>query len=128
MKAALLIAVGAILAVGPATASRESRDAKMLTRELAGRTAGIAERCVANTRLGQATIYGETLLYRDGKTVWLNKVERCPGLFRDPILVFDIFGGQLCENDLVRTIDRGGLGIPGPACQLGKFTPYRKPA
>lgn len=127
MKAALPIVIGAILAVGPATANRESKDAKNLTRELAGRTAGEAQRCVSTSRVGQATLYGETLLYSEGRTVWVNKVERCPALLRDPILVFDMFGGQMCENDLVRTIDRGVPGIPGPACQLGKFVPYRKP-
>lgn len=127
MKVVSLAVLAAILTIGPAAASREDRDTRLLRKEIAGRSPGPPERCMSNARLGQATLYGDTIVYRDGATVWLNRLTDCPGVSRDPILVFDIFGGQLCENDIVRTVNRGAIGIPGPVCPLGKFTPYRKP-
>lgn len=126
MRITPIALIAALLAVGPAVAARKDSDADKLARELAGRTAGPAQNCVSTSRLGSATIYGDALLFRDGATVWVNKIEHCPGLSRDPILVNEVFGGQSCENDLMRTIDRGAA-IPGPVCRLGKFTPYRKP-
>ena len=127
MKIAALALITATLAIGPVSAARKDSDATKLARELAGRTAGPAQTCVSTSRLGTATIYGDTLLYRDGATLWTNTIAQCPGLSRDPILINEVFGGQSCENDLMRTVDRGAGAIPGPTCRLGKFTPYRKP-
>ena len=41
------------------------------------------------------------------------------------ILVTRIFGSQLCDNDVVRLLDRGSRMESG-AVFLGEFVPYRK--
>ena len=46
-------------------------------------------------------------------------------LRRDDIIVIDRFGGQLCHNDVVRTVDRNGGYFTGVVF-LEKFVPYRK--
>lgn len=129
MKPAPLFLLGAALALGPAVAARhDDRDARELSKALAGRVAGPAERCVSSRQLGSPQIVGQTLLYRDGRTVWRSDIASCPVLDRDPILIIELFGGdQLCASDRFRTADRGGIGIPGPSCNFGPFVPYRKP-
>lgn len=129
MRIAPLILLAATLAIGPAVAAREdagSRDAPELARVLEGRTAGPAERCLPTNRNDSAAIRGDTLVWDSGRTIWVNRIADCPALRRDPILVFEVFGAQLCEREFFRTVDRGA-SIPGPSCQLGKFVPYRKP-
>lgn len=124
---ALVLAVAACAPVGDRNETRDAHDADLLTKMLAGRTAGEAKRCLTSAQLEPATIVGRNLVYRDGRTTWVSAVPDCPNLAGDPILVLDIFGSQLCENDQFRTIARGGVAIPGPSCRFGKFIPYRVP-
>ena len=42
------------------------------------------------------------------------------------VLVTEPTGSQYCRGDIVRTFDRSSR-IPGPACILGDFVPYRRP-
>lgn len=133
MRASPLILIAALLAVGPAVAARdrasrrEARDASDLAKALAGRSAEAAQRCLPASRTDGPMIIGQTLLFRDGRTIWRSDIAHCPALSRDPILVTEVFGGQTCTKDLFRTIERGGGGITGPICQFGPFVPYRKP-
>jgi hypothetical protein len=43
------------------------------------------------------------------------------------IVIIDLYGSQMCENDRFRTVSPG-TSIPGAFCRLGKFTPYDLPA
>lgn len=99
-----------------------------LADTLAGRVAGAPQRCVSVTALGGPQIVGQTLVYRDGPRLWVNTpADGCPSLRGDPITIVEVQGGQVCRNDLFRTVDRGGIGIPGPYCRFGPFIPYTKP-
>ena len=61
------------------------------------------------------------------RRLWRNDLpDRCPGLDRDPLLVVEQFGSQLCEHDRIRLIERGSH-IPGPYCRLGRFSAWDKP-
>lgn len=95
--------------------------------ELAGRTAGAAQRCVPNEPGRSLRIVDErTLLYGSGETVWLNRpISECVGADRMDTLVIEPSGSQYCRGDRVRVIDSAG-GIPGPICALGDFVPYRR--
>lgn len=118
---ALLVAV----ALGGLTGS----DSKDLDRALAGRIAGRPAKCLTNSRIDTPQVFSDrVLLYRDGSRLWRNDLpDACPGLDDDAIVVTEIYGGQLCRNDQFYTIERGGIGIPGPRCRLGAFTPWDKP-
>lgn len=114
------------LAMGMATTS----DTRELDAALKDRTPGTPENCLrgfgTQTRSPQI-IDNHTLLYRDGSAIWRNDLPAaCPGLEPAAILVTEVQGGQLCRNDMVYTLQRGGIGIPGARCRLGLFTPYRK--
>ena len=130
MKRAIVFPLlASMLAIGPAAIAREdavTRDARNLERELSSRVAGPAERCLPANRNDSAVIRGDALVWNAGKTMWVNRIANCPALNRDPVLVFEMWGSQLCEREFFRTVDRGS-SIRGPSCQLGKFVPYRKP-
>ncbi len=98
-----------------------------LSRELAGRTAGEAEECVPGSSAGSLVARdSQTLVYRDGDTLWVNRLEAaCPGLRPTSTLIVDLHGSQYCRGDRFRTVEPGG-SIPGPTCLLGRFTPWRR--
>jgi hypothetical protein len=116
----------AALALGAATTS----DTRDLDAALKDRTPGTPENCLrgfsSQTQSAQI-INDHILLYRDGRRIWRNDLPAaCPGLEPDAVLVTEVRSGQLCRNDQIYTLRRGGIGIPGPRCRLGMFTPWSK--
>ncbi|MFX8110421.1 hypothetical protein ABTK99_19145, partial [Acinetobacter baumannii] len=103
MRAVLL--AGAALALAGA-ASGDSRSP--LDRALAGRVAGAPVRCIDNpTNQGPEVIDSRTIIYRDVSRLWVNHLpEACPSLSDNAILIVNVYGGQLCENDRFRTVER----------------------
>lgn len=124
-RAALLAALagGFLLA-----ADQPTREQQALARDLDGRTAGKTETCVAtNTGTALQIIDSQTLSYRDGRTLWVNKLRApCPGLRPLDTLVVETQGSSYCRGDRFRTIAQGS-SIPTAFCFLGDFTPWRKP-
>jgi hypothetical protein len=121
----LLILLGGCAASGTQSESREQRD---LTEELAGRTAGRPERCIpANQGQALRIVDRRTLVYRQGSTIWVNRLDApCSGLRPLSTLIVDVHGSQYCSGDRVRGLEPGS-GIAGPSCPLRDFVPYRKP-
>lgn len=119
--------VAALVLAGCAThAGRDDGDADAMAAALAGRTAGAAQRCISPSDLGGPQIIGDTLLYREGRRLWVSRpVDGCPSLRGDVIPIVEMQGGQLCANDRFRTIQRGS-NIPGPYCRFGPFVPWVK--
>ncbi|RJF94239.1 hypothetical protein D3876_04500 [Sphingomonas cavernae] len=117
------------LAAG-ATVSQASSDKgeQRLAKALKGRVAGEPVNCVsASTIGGPQIIDSRTILYRQGARVWRNDLaDNCPFLRQDRILVVELYGSNLCRNDMFSVIDRGGLSIPIGKCRFGQFTPYTK--
>ena len=95
--------------------------------EIAGRIAGPAQRCVTLTQSeGLHAANRSTLAVRTGKTVWINQMqEGCSGFGQWDVLVTEPIGSYHCRGDLVRSFDRYSR-IPGPACVLGDWAPYRR--
>lgn len=95
--------------------------------ELAGRTAGVPQRCVPIRQNDSLRIADSGIvLYGSGRTLWLNRLgSDCPGMTRMDVLVVEPTGSQYCRGDLVRTVDPVSR-IPGPACRLGDFVPYTR--
>jgi len=95
--------------------------------ELAGRTAGLPQNCVTTTQLDvlrPSENAPHVMLYGSGRTIWANNLGSCRFGY-DDILVMQLYGSQLCRGDIVRSLDRLSR-IPGPACVLGDFVPYRR--
>lgn len=101
-----------------------------LKEALAGYTAGKPVDCIPSYRsVGLQIIDDETLLYRDGKTIYLQKtMGRCHGIANSGYtLVTKQYGSsQFCRGDINQTVDLR-TGMNGGACVFGDFVPYTKP-
>jgi hypothetical protein len=109
------------------TADTETREQRALDEELAGRTAGEARACVA-IRQGEPLhiVDQRTLSYRDGHTVWVNRLDHdCGSLRPMNTLIIEANASQYCRGDKVRGVESSS-SIPGPVCILRDFVPYRK--
>ena len=119
--AILLALLGSCAAPPPNTAPRQAT-------ELAGRTAGVPQRCVraenaSNLRVSEGDRH--ILVYGSGRTIWANHLGNC-GFGVNDILVLEPTGSQYCRGDLARSVDRY-TKIPGPTCPLNDFVPYTRP-
>jgi len=94
---------------------------------IAGRVAGQPQHCVLTDQgTGLTPVNRNTVVYRSGKTVWVNQMQgTCGGFGQWDIMVTEPLGTQYCAGDLVRSIDAHSR-IPGPTCRLGEFVPYTK--
>ncbi len=135
MKAAIPIFLTALLAGcagGPEPEARLSAKQQAdLDKVLAGKVAGEPVSCVSAVGAGAnlRAVSDELLVYRVSRSlVYTNRLSgSCPGLSRGDTLVLNLHGSQYCRGDIARTVDLPS-GIPGGACALGDFVPYRAPS
>jgi len=100
-----------------------------LARELAGRVAGPAQSCVPVSVSGHALQVAarRAIVYRQGGAIWVNRLSGdCPGFHPSDTLVVELYGARYCRGDRVHARSPGS-NIPGPACLLSEFVPYRRP-
>jgi hypothetical protein len=123
---ALSVATLASLSAGSCAPSSPASNAGPLP-ELAGRTAGAPQRCISFQQTeGLRIADAQTVIYGSGRTIWVNRLaSACPGMNPMAILIVEPMGTEYCRGDRVRTIDPVSR-IPGPACILGDFIPYRR--
>ena len=122
------------LAALPASAEDHAGDApemtkgeKKLAKMLEGREAGEGKRCIRTSpSRGLTIINGTAIVYKQGKTVWVNRTLHPSSLDDDDFLVIRKFGssGQLCRYDNITTRDRFNLFFTG-VIMLEDFIPYR---
>lgn len=126
-KIALAVLAAATLLTGATAQAGERRSPEeRLARMLEGREAGQPVNCLShwNTRDMQV-IDGTAIVFRAGSTLWVNRPENAEDLDDDDVMVTRTFGSQLCDLDIVRTLDRSGL-FPNGFINLGEFVPYRR--
>jgi hypothetical protein len=119
--------LAAVLLLG-ACAAPQPTEAPVPPRELAGRVAGPAQKCVliqANESLRVSDTNRHVLLYGSGKTIFANQLAPACGYGRDDVLITEPSGSYYCRGDLVRSMDRLSH-IPGPSCAIGEFVPYTR--
>jgi hypothetical protein len=119
--------LAAVLLLG-ACAAPQPTEAPGPPRELAGRVAGPAQKCVliqANESLRVSDTNRHLLLYGSGKTIFANQLAPACGYGRDDVLITEPSGSYYCRGDLVRSMDRLSH-IPGPSCAIGEFVPYTR--
>lgn len=96
-------------------------------RMLAGKSAGRPATCLPLLRSNDMVVIDDdTILYRDGRTTYVNKpLGGCNLLGRGSYaLVTRIFGSQLCRGDIANVVDTR-TGVTVGSCALGDFVPYR---
>jgi len=120
----LLIGLGATLVAGAAVA-RDDDAQRELAKALAGHVPGKTSECIdPKFASGPQVIGHDTLLYRQGGTIWkANVIGPCPALDDDVTVIVDMYGGQLCRNDKFRVLEPNAT-IPSAYCRLGSFQQY----
>ena len=113
--------------VSAQSAEREAREQAQLDAVLEGYQPGEPRSCVNSRDLRGPTAYGErTLVFREGRTIWVNETSGgCDDAGRDALITRQ-FGPQLCRGEIARTADLVS-GFQSGSCSLGDFVPYRKP-
>lgn len=120
----------ASVAAAPVAAEAVStKGEEKLAKLLEGRVAGEPTDCINTLRGGGSLqiIDKTAIVYRQGKTVWVNRTARPETLDDDDYLVIRHFGSgsRLCRLDNVTTRDRTGNFFSG-AVFLEDFVPYRR--
>lgn len=121
------VVIGAIVTLAGCTPAPPPPDNNAPIAEIAGRVAGPAQRCVLTEQgVGLRVANRNTLTYRSGKAVYINRVQgSCGGYGQWDVIVTEPIGTQHCAGDLVRSFDPVSK-IPGPSCRLGEFVPYTR--
>lgn len=131
MKTLLKIAAaGAVLALGATTAqatTQQSRGEKQLQAMLKGRVAGKPQSCIStfDSSDNLQVIDNVGLVYHQGNTIWVARAQNPNMLDSNDIPVIERWTSQLCNTDIIRTIDRSS-GISGGAVFLTQWVPYTK--
>ena len=127
----LFIGLAALTAAGCETAMeppmRTDRAQATYDRELAGKTAGRAEKCLPLQRSRDMQVIDDrTILFSDGRTTYVNTtLGDCNNMSdQSYALVTRNFGPQLCRGDIATVTDTSS-GMTVGSCSLGDFVPYR---
>lgn len=108
-------------------AAGDARGEAELAKIIEGRVAGEPVNCLRSDRHQNLQIIDRTaIIFRDGKTVYVNRPDNVAFLDDSDLPVIETFAGNLCRLDRVELRDRISL-IPGPVVILGEFVPYTKP-
>ena len=129
MKILSLILAGAALALTGTSAafarSAEANEAR-LARMLEGRTAGKPVSCISAILSNRIQVIEHVgIVYDAGNTIYVARPTNPDSLGRNDIVVVNRFGGQICNTDVIRTVDRY-QGFTTGAVFLDHFVPYTK--
>lgn len=128
----LWLASACLLLAVPAAAARphtpDARGEAELGKLLAGRTAGTPTDCIDLRTADNSQIIDHTaIVYRDGRTIWVNRPRgNLDALDDNSIVVTHDFAAQMCSIDPVHLIDRTSRFERGFVV-FDKFVPYTKP-
>jgi hypothetical protein len=127
----LALATAALgLLAAPAVQADEAaemiRGEQKLAKMLEGRVAGEPQNCIRTIgSRGLTSIDDTALVYRDGKTVWVNYTRTPDAIDDGDYLVIKKFSAtSLCRTDQIQTYDRAGDFFSG-VIMLDDFVPYR---
>ena len=126
LAAAVLVFAGAT-AFAADKAERLAKNEARLAKLLEGRTAGEPVSCIPEFQSSKVeVIEGVAFVYGVGKTIYVAKPDQPDSMQWDDVMVVKRNAGQLCNTDIVHTVDRM-TGFMTGVVFLSKFTPYRKP-
>ena len=128
--ALVLAALAAVIAF-PASAekqkmSSEEKGEAELAELLDGYTAGEPVKCLNGSQRDRLRVIDDTaFVFRDGRTIYVNRTNSPRFLNDFDIPVFKLFGSRLCRLDQVEMRSREGR-FGGPIVTLADFVPYTK--
>ena len=102
-----------------------TRGEKKLAEMLEGRVAGEPQSCINTFGSRNLTQIDNTaLVYRDGKTIWVNYTRNPDSIDDSDVMVLKRFSGSsLCRTDTIELVDRVG-GFFSGVLMLDDFIPY----
>lgn len=124
-----LLLAGIALAAAPAQALKRASPEAQLAKALEGRVAGEPVDCLDLSDIRSTRIIDRTaILYETGGgKLYVNRPDGGAGsLDRFDVMVNKVWGGRLCDVDVVDLYDPGAR-IQTGFVFLGKFVPYTKP-
>jgi len=125
IAAALLVFAGATALAADKPTRAEKNEAR-LAELLKGRTAGTPVSCITSFQARKLeVIEGVALVYGSGDTIFVARPSNPQSLRWDDVMVVNRFGDQVCNTDIIRTVDRMS-GFTTGAVFLEKFVPYKK--
>jgi hypothetical protein len=126
MKTLPTLALILVLAGCAAPAADRGTDEAALLRELGGLAAGAPTDCVDGGPAERLTVAAPGVLaLRRGGTVWVSRLApTCRYIEPLDTLLIESHESRYCRGDRVRGLEAGAT-IPGPACLIEPFTPYR---
>ncbi|MDC0886452.1 hypothetical protein OAS19_01490 [Altererythrobacter sp.] len=127
-----ILSAVALIAMSGTPAMAEDPDAPLtkgeqkLAKMLEGREAGEPQSCIRARPVRKFTVIDRTaIVYRIGRTMYVNVPRNAGSLDDSDALVFRRFGSQVCKTDIVTSIDRFNGFYTGNVF-LGDFVPYTK--
>ncbi|MFO1254862.1 MAG: hypothetical protein U1E37_04255 [Sphingomonadaceae bacterium] len=128
-KVAIAITAAAALLAGPALQAKPRLTPQQeLAKLLEGREPGKPTHCLSSVDTREMRVLDKTaIVYGWGNTIWVNVPRNVEDLDDDDIMVTKTSGGQLCNLDIVHTVDRTSHMTTG-FINLGDFVPYRRVA
>jgi hypothetical protein len=126
-KIAIALAAATALLATPAIAGKQRiTGEEKLAKMLEGREAGEPERCLPLSASSTMRVIDKTaIVYGRGNTIWVNRPANAESLDRDDIMVRRSHTAQICNLDIVYTMDQSSRMYTGTV-SLGQFVPYRK--
>lgn len=98
-----------------------------LAKLIEGRVAGEPKSCINDFPTRSFQVIDKTaIVYKIGRTVWVNRTRDPESLDDRDTLVFRRFGSNVCSTDIVTAIDPLGGFYTGNVF-LSEFVPYRLP-
>ncbi len=127
LSTAALALSGCATAGAPARHAFQDREEAKLATMLQGRVAGQPRSCISAFDLSRMQIINHTaMVYKSGDTIWVSRPADPHSLDTSDIVVIKRTGGQLCKQDIIRTVDRTG-GFTTGVVFMGDWVPYKKP-
>jgi len=121
-----LAGTAALLGASALEARPKLTPEQQLAKLLEGREAGKPVSCISLDDTRDMTVLDKTaIVYHSGGVIWVNRPRNPEHVDSDDILVTHPTGSQLCNLDIVNTVDRVGQ-FPTGFLSLGDFVPYRK--
>ena len=128
----LIISASVLSLAGAAanTAEKVDKDTEKnqarLAAMLEGRTAGEPVSCIPLQRLHELQVMsGVGLVYDSGDIIYVSRPSHPEDLRRNDVVIIDRHTSQLCNSDIIKTVDRD-VGFVTGVVFLGKFVPYKK--
>jgi hypothetical protein len=134
MNISRVMIAAAVFALTGATAhsadkpTRAEKNEARLAEMLKGRKAGEPVSCIPEFQSSRMeVIEGVAMVYGMGKTIYVAKPDRPESWQWGDIMVVKRTGGQLCNTDIIHTVDRMS-GFTTGVVFMSKFVPYTKQA